>query len=174
MLRTLKKICHLLLFSGMKTYIRTLTLCLATSLGLVLTSAAADSNGVAAKDRNTEEVIKRLESEMIAAALKNDVTKLESFMASDFVNVTDDGEIQHGEESFKEMKSGALKLTKVELGTIEVHTFGDVATAIYIVTGEGTFEGKQFSGRYATTDVFRRIGSEWKIVSSQTTKVKAR
>lgn len=110
---------------------------------------------------------------MVAALLKNDIKKLETYMAKDAVTITDDGQIQHGEEALKELKSGTLKLTKADLGRIQVRTFGNAAIAVYIATEEGSFGGKPFSGKWAMTDVFQRTGADWKMVSSQITKVQA-
>jgi uncharacterized protein (TIGR02246 family) len=135
---------------------------------LAYTSVSAEPKRTSDKDQQT---IKRLEEEMIAFLLKNDIKKLETYMVKDAVSVTDDGQIQHGEEAFKELQSGALKLTKIDLDSIEVRTFGDAAIAVLVTTEEGSLDGKQFSGKWVSTDVFRRTGSDWKIVSSQITKV---
>jgi ketosteroid isomerase-like protein len=156
----------------MKNPIRVAALFLSGIVCTCCTNLSADSISSPAKDQKIGQTIKRLEQNMIAALVKDDLQKLESFVDKDSVYVSEEGEIQHGEEAFKEIKSGALKITKAELGPIEIHTFGDVAIATYIVTAEGVYQGKPISGKYATTDVFKRKGSDWKIVSSQNTRVK--
>lgn len=155
----------------MNLSIRINTVCLLLSVFLGISAFAADAKSAPVKDPKTEEAIWQIEMDIADAAVKGKFSKLEQFMTADYVNVTDEGQLQNAEETIKELKDGTLKLTKYDVSNLNVRSYGDVAIAIYVATVEGTYKGDAFAVKFATTDVFRRVGGEWKAISSHSCKV---
>jgi hypothetical protein len=67
-------------------------------------------------------------------------------------------------------KSGAYKITYLDLDNFKVRVFGDTAVATYGQTEKSQYQGKDNSGHYVYTDVWVRRNGNWQIVATQGTK----
>ena len=67
------------------------------------------------------------------------------------------------------LKSGALKVSKIELSDMKPVIYGHAAVVTGASVQRGTYEGQPLADRIVFTDTFIRTGKTWKAVASQRT-----
>jgi ketosteroid isomerase-like protein len=111
----------------------------------------------------------KLGEEWAAAMVANDADSIGSFMADDWVIVSERG-IATKEEFLAFVRSGQLTHSMFEMrGDARIRQYGDTAVLTARVINTAHFGGQQFDADEWTTDVFVKRGGKWLCVLSHIT-----
>jgi ketosteroid isomerase-like protein len=113
-----------------------------------------------------------LEKSWVAALENSDIKTLSALWAQTYVDTDETGHRSDKEEVFRDLKSGALKLHKIQLSDMKAYVYGDAAIVTGAAAQHGDFEGQPLAGKIVFTDTFVRDGNSWKAVASQRTATK--
>jgi len=118
----------------------------------------------------TDELI-GLASEWAEAMVSNDAGRIGSFMADEWVIVSERG--ISGKEHFLEfVRSGALTHSSFEMiGDARIKIYGDTAVFTARVINTASFGGQHFDADEWSTDVFVKRDGKWLCVLSHITSV---
>jgi Domain of unknown function (DUF4440) len=110
-----------------------------------------------------------LEQAWVEAILKSDVKTLSTIFASTYIDTDETG--QRGDKAtvLGALKSGALKMSVIELSDMKPVIYGHAAVVTGASVQRGTYEGQPVAERIVFTDTFIRTGNTWKAVASQRT-----
>ena len=119
----------------------------------------------------TDEVqqLKRLNAELAEAEIKRDVEKLAMLLDDDYLGVDPCGLLLSKEKIISTYATGDVQLESILSSELSVRIFGRTG----IITGLSLINGKTqlgwFKASFRYTDVYRKTGGDWKLVSSQLT-----
>ncbi len=133
-------------------------------LGALCGSGFAQSKDQAAG--GAEQVIIRIERELLAATLKGDASVSERYLAETYAFTGPDGSVENKAQAVNDLKSGDLKLKAASIEGSKVQVYGDTAVVTYGSHDKGTYKGKDISGNSRWTDVFVRSNGRWQLVAS--------
>lgn len=120
---------------------------------------------------DTKQELLRLGEDWAAAMVANDADLIGSFMADDWVIVSERG-ISTKEEFLGFVASGALTHSTFEMASdARVKVYGDTAVMTIRVVNTAHFGGKQFDADEWATDVFVKQNGKWLCVHSHITAV---
>jgi hypothetical protein len=122
---------------------------------------------------DTVAAITKLENDSVKADLAADTSWAEKFLADDWMACDSEGKWYTKAESLKEMadtKNNNFKSEK--LTDLKVRVYGNTAVATYKDTYDGMVQGQHRARSVASTDVWVKMGPDWKLVSSQGTTTK--
>ena len=119
----------------------------------------------------TEQTLMKMEQEMSAGIVKNDLAAWDKYTADNAVLTDPGGAVMTKAESLAMFKSGDLKFESSVIDDMKVQMFGEIAVVTYRTTDKITVKGKDMSGQYRWTDVFAKVGGKWKIIAGQGTPV---
>jgi len=83
-----------------------------------------------------------------------------------------DGQVISKAQSFAELKSGAYKITSMELSDLRPYVLGNVAVVTMTVNMKGTYKGSAIPGPMRGTDFFVKRDGKWLAVYTQNITVK--
>jgi hypothetical protein len=127
--------------------------------------AQAGSDAVAA--------ITRLENDGIKADLAGDKSWAEKFLAEDWMACDSEGMWYTKAEALRLMADTKNnKYNSEKLSDLKVRVYGNTAVATYKDTYDALVQGQHRVQTDEVTDVWVKIRSDWKLVSSQGTKAK--
>jgi len=139
----------------------------------------AKYTGKVDKDRNKAEnfesvgddasALIALEQEWVEAIQKSDVKTLSTIFASTYVDTDETGQRADKAAVLKALKSGALKVLKIELSDMKPVIYADAAVVTGASVQRGTYKGRPLAERIVFTDTFIRTGKTWEAVRSQRT-----
>jgi len=108
-------------------------------------------------------------AEWAAAMIENDADRIGSFMADDWVIVSERG-VSEKEHFLGFVRSGRLTHSKFEMvGEPRVRIYGDTAVMTYRLINTAHFDGRQFDADEWTTEVLVKRGGKWLCVLSHIT-----
>ncbi|MFN2413256.1 MAG: nuclear transport factor 2 family protein [Pyrinomonadaceae bacterium] len=111
-------------------------------------------------------------SDWAAAMISNDSARIGSFMADDWVIVSERG-ISTKTEFMSFVESGQLTHSSFEMvGDARIKVYGDTAVLTCRVVNTAHFGGQQFDADEWTSDVFVKRDGTWLCVLSHITPVK--
>ena len=110
-----------------------------------------------------------LEQAWVEAIQKSDVHTLSTIFASTYVDTDETGHRVDKAAVLAALKSGALKMSKIELSDMKPVIYGHAAVVTGASAQRGTYEGQPLADRIVFTDTFIRSGKTWKAVASQRT-----
>ena len=110
-----------------------------------------------------------LEHAWVEALQKNDVKTLANIFADTYVDTDETGHRADKTAVRSDLKSGALKLSLIELSEIKPVIYGDAAVVTGASVQRGTYDGQPLAQRIVFTDTFIRAGKTWRAVASQRT-----
>ena len=110
-----------------------------------------------------------LEQAWVEAIQKSDVKTLSTIFANTYVDTDETGHRGDKAAVLGDLKSGALKMSKIELSDMKPVIYGDAAVVTGASVQRGTYEGQPLADRIVFTDTFIRTGKTWKAVASQRT-----
>jgi len=122
---------------------------------------------------DTVAAITKLENDSVKADLAADTSWAEKFLADDWMACDSEGKWYTKAESLKEMadtKNNNFKSEK--LTDLKVRVYGNTAVATYKDTYDAMVQGQHRARSVASTDVWVKMGPDWKLVSSQGTTTK--
>ena len=124
-------------------------------------------------DRNAliRQEILDLGTEWSAAMVANDAARIGSFMADEWVIVSERG-ISSKQHFLSFVESGALTHSAFDMnGAAQIEIYGDVAVLTCRVVNTAHFGGQQFDADEWASDVFVRRDGKWLCVHSHITPV---
>jgi ketosteroid isomerase-like protein len=117
-------------------------------------------------DYSDSAILRRLNQEYVDAFMNADVGWYREHLSADFVCIESDGSVL-GKDQFLTNTLEGPDVIDYKLHDVDVRVYGDAA--LIRATGVWTREdGSMGMSRY--TDVYVRIGAEWKAVSAQVTR----
>ena len=120
---------------------------------------------------NDEQELLKLTSDWAEAMITNDAKRIGSFMADDWVIVSERG-VATKEHFLSFVESGALTHTTFDMvGEPRVKFYGDIAVLSGRVTNTAFFGGQRFDADEFTTDVFYKKDRRWLCVHTHITPV---
>ena len=137
-------------------------------LAMVVTASAISAADRAASG-GPSGVLIALEQKWVAALLRSDTKTLTALWAQTYVDTDETGHRSDKAEVLRVLKSGALKLRKLQLSDMKAYVYGDAAVVTGASAQDGDFEGQPLAGKIVFTDTFVRDGDTWKAVASQRT-----
>jgi hypothetical protein len=127
----------------------------------------AQSNG------DTVAVITKLESDGVKADLAGDMSWGKKFLADDWMGCDSEGKWYTKAEALKLMADTKNnKFNSEKLTDLKVRVYGNTAIATYKDTYDGLVRGEHRARTVISTDVWVKMGSDWKQVVSQGTTTK--
>lgn len=123
------------------------------------------------KDEHIKQELLTLGSEWAEAMVANDADRIGSFMADDWVIVSDRG-ISTKEHFLGFVRSGQLTHSAFDMsGQARIKVYGDVALLTCRVINTAHFAGQQFDADEWASDVFVKRDGKWLCVHSHITAV---
>ena len=116
-----------------------------------------------------EEEVYDLSERWAAAIVANDVDAIGSFMADDWIMVSERG-VSTKEHFLSFIASGHLTHSSMELAELgRISIYGDTAVIAARITNTAHFGGETFDANEWTSDVFIKQNGEWKCVITHIT-----
>lgn len=137
-------------------------------LAIVVTASTTSAADVAASDDPARALI-ALERKWVIALQRSDTKTLSALWAQTYVDTGEAGHRSDKAEVLRVLKSGALKLRKLQLSDMRAYVYGDAAVVTGASAQDGDFQGQALAGKIVFTDTFVRDGDTWKAVASQRT-----
>lgn len=120
-----------------------------------------------ANEEETE--LLKLGQDWAAAMVANDTERIGSFMADEWVMVSERG-ISTKEQFLELVRSGQLTHSQFEMvGDAQIRVYGDTAVLTARIVNTAHFGGQQFDADEWTTDVFVKRDGRWLCVHSHIT-----
>jgi ketosteroid isomerase-like protein len=110
-----------------------------------------------------------LEEKWVAALQRSDIKTLSALWAPTYVDTDETGHRSDKAEVLRVLKSGALKLRKLELSDMKAYVYGDAAIVTGTSVQDGDFQGQRLASKIVFTDTFVRHGDGWIAVASHRT-----
>jgi hypothetical protein len=120
---------------------------------------------------SVEQQIRTLHEQSRQAAMKDDDSFFERYLADNFLGIGDDGRAITKDQYLQILKSDVFAET-IDERDVKVRVYGDMA--IVSVLASVTFNGKSIRGDRRATFVWVKQGGNWKQVSFQATFVASR
>ena len=118
---------------------------------------------------NPEQELLKIGADWAAAMVENDADKIGSYMADEWVIVSERG-ISTKEEFLSFVRSGQLTHSRFEMvGDARIKEYGDTAILTARVVNTAHFGGQRFDADEWTTDVFVHREGRWLCVLSHIT-----
>ena len=117
------------------------------------------------KGGTVEQTLTRIEHELLDSLLKGDPAAFDRYLADTFTFTGPDGMVEDKARTIADLKSGDLKFTSSKLDDMKVQSYGSTAVVTYGSTDQGSYKGKDISGRFRWTDVFMKRNGQWKLIS---------
>src|SRR4029078_1837178 len=125
-----------------------------------------DEQASAVPDIESEQIVRRLDNEWVAAFLRRDIQALGLIMASDFVFIYPfDGD---GKDRFiADVTSGDLVVESLVRDNLEVRIYENTAVGSGIDNSKWRYKGRDILGYYRILNVYSRRRGEWQLVAIQ-------
>ncbi len=124
--------------------------------------------------QNTEQQVRALAQEWIAAELRGDSALLDRTLADDFVAVGPRGFTLTKQEWIQRLQSGALHYDALTLDEARVRVYGsDTAIMVARETQAATYQGQPMPGEFRTTLVWVRQEGHWRLAGLQLSPIMA-
>jgi hypothetical protein len=117
--------------------------------------------------------ITKLENDQVKADLAGDKAWSEKYLADDWMGCDSSGKWYTKPDAMKMLadpKNNNYKSEKIS--SLKVRVYGNAAVATYTDAYEGTVSGEHRVRTILATDVWAKIGADWKVVSSHSTPTK--
>ena len=123
------------------------------------------------RSTDVESVVVAIADEWAKAIVSNNAERIASFMADDWVMVSESG-VSTKEQFMSFVDSGALTHSAMDrVSEARVRVYGDTAVLTARVTNTAHYDGRQFGADEWTSDVFVYQEGRWLCVLSQITAV---
>ena len=117
------------------------------------------------------ETLMALERTWASAVMTHDAAPLEGFLADDFTQTSETGEVRGREETIARAASSAAVFSSGGLEDMRVRLYGDVAVVTGRFAAEGRSGDEPFTVNVRWTDTFVRRDGRWLCVASQSSSV---
>ena len=143
------------------------------AIALICLLSVSVAAGLAApKSSTVEDQIKKYEQDWAHATVNQGAAAVDQYEADDIITTDPSGRVTDKAQDRMDLSSGDFKIQSQELSEIKVHVYGNTAVAVGTnTTREGTYKGKDISGKYRFTDTWVNRNGKWQAVASEYTKV---
>ena len=118
-----------------------------------------------------KEEIWALEKAWAQAFIKNDAAAIGRHMTEDWTIVTPEGNVLDRTTFLGLVESGDLTHDGMDSTDTSVRVYGDTALVTARATSKGKFKGHPFTESERSTDVFVKVGGQWKCVLTHLTRI---
>ena len=134
----------------------------------VVQAMAAEKN---AKRANDEQIIRQLMQDWAEALVKGDQAAIDRITSADWMLTDPQGMLISKAQSDAHRKSGTVKFESFKLDELKVRVYGDTAVVHGLATRKSSYQGKDTSGQYRSTDVFIKSNGRWQAIAAHVTRV---
>jgi len=120
---------------------------------------------------NEKEEIRALEKTWAQTFIKNDAAAIGWHMTEDWTIVTPEGNVLDRTTFLGLVESGDLTHDGMDSTDTSVRVYGDTALVTARATSKGKFKGHPFTESERSTDVFVKVGGQWKCVLTHLTRI---
>ena len=122
---------------------------------------------------DTVAAITKLENDSVKADLAGDVAWTQNILAQDWMGCDSEGKWYTKADMLKILADKKNnKFNSEKIADLKVRVYGNTAVATYKDIYDAIVEGQHRARSVASTDVWAKMGSDWKLVSSQGTTTK--
>lgn len=122
-------------------------------------------------DEATIDLIKKLESDRLAAGLRKDLDAISLATAEDYIQIDPEGNILDRAATLQRIKSSYAQLQANPVDDMVVRLYGNVAVLTARATPKGTIDGKSTLAPIRYTRVYVKRDGRWQVVLFQQTRV---
>jgi len=115
--------------------------------------------------------LRKVHEARIAALLAGDVDELDNYVAEDLTYTSPHGKVMSKQEVFGSFRSGAMKITRMEIDDLVVREHGDAAIMTYQAHTTFTDHGTVFEGVVRSTAIYLHREGGWKLAAQQQTSI---
>ena len=109
--------------------------------------------------------------EWAEAIVKGDQAAIDRITSADWMLTDAQGMLSSKAQSDAHRKSGAVKFESFKLDELKVRVFGDTAVVHGLATRKSSYQGKDTSGQYRSTDVFIKSNGRWQAIAAHISRV---
>ncbi len=150
---------------------RRLTVIVLGAAALGLLAGCGWVYGISRPSGDDAETLMALERTWASAVMMHDAAPLEGFLADDFMQTSETGEVRDREETIARVRSGTAVFSSGGLDDMRVRLYGDAAVVTGRFTAEGQSGDEAFTVNVRWTDTFVRRDGRWLCVASQSSSV---
>jgi ketosteroid isomerase-like protein len=152
---------------------RVLFLLVAVALAYAPLLAGQARNLPRAERHESRHEIDQLEEKWREAELKGDFAALDTLLADDFMAIMPNGMLQTKEQALAVLKTGAMRITALELSDRKVRFYGATAVVTSRAEVAGSTAERELKGSYRYTRVYvRDARGAWKIVNFEASRIR--
>jgi ketosteroid isomerase-like protein len=126
-----------------------------------------------AQSSKEEQEIRKLDSQRVAAVLKEDMPMLDQLMTDDFTYTHSSGDTQTKAQFLGDMKAGTWAYKSLDLEGVKVRFFGDTAILTGLCRMTGVKLGQDIRMTLYFTEVYTRTNGRWHWLLWQSTRLAA-
>jgi hypothetical protein len=119
----------------------------------------------------SEQQIKTLFDQTVAAQLNADTKFFEKILADDYTTIRGDGSVLTKAQEIESYKSGGIKYEADDVKDLKIRIYGNTAVTTALLTISNIRNGKPYSGTIRSTRVWVKQKGNWKCVANQATRV---
>ena len=112
-----------------------------------------------------------VEAQLREAMLTGNLKVLDALLADDLVFTDQTGHQVTKAADLTAHTTGRLKITQIDISDRHVRPSGTGAIVSLVANVGGLFDGQSFSGLFAYTRVWERVGSYWNVVAAHCSAV---
>lgn len=129
------------------------------------------TNKKSGKNNKAEQEVRKVHSERLKALATSNVSTLDQIVGDDLVYISPVGKVQTKAEIVNDLKSGALKVSSIEPGDMNVRVYGNTAVVTYLTVSKFMDNGREYNNQIRSTSVYVKRHGRWQLVSQQMTRV---
>ena len=129
------------------------------------------TNKKSGANNKAEQEVRKTHSERLKALATSNVSTLDQIVGDDLVYISPVGKVQTKAEIVNDLKSGALKVSSIEPGDMNVRVYGNTAVVTYLTVSKFMDNGREYNNQIRSTSVYVKRHRRWQLVSQQMTRV---
>lgn len=116
-------------------------------------------------------VIEPYEAALRAAMLTNDVDALDTLLDDDLVFTVPTGQVIAKHDDLSVHRAKLLRLDALDIHEMGTKMIGEMILTTTKAMLAGRFDGAAFNGLFAYTRLWRRLGSDWRVVAGHASQI---
>jgi ketosteroid isomerase-like protein len=105
------------------------------------------------------------------ALRRGEAASLRQIYADDYTLVTPAGRIYTKTDQINDLRRAQLRYVKIDVSERTVRVYGDVVVILSREKTDIVRDGQQVGGDIRVTRVYKRFGSEWRVIATQATAI---
>ncbi|MGY6235915.1 nuclear transport factor 2 family protein [Burkholderia ambifaria] len=116
-------------------------------------------------------VIEPYEAALRAAMLTNDVDALDTLLDDDLIFTVPTGQVIAKHDDLSAHRAKLLRLDALDIQEMGTKMIGEMILTTTKAMLAGRFDGGAFNGMFAYTRLWRRLGSDWRVVAGHASQI---